>query len=63
MVGNSARLGEANMQQLDIQTLINEAAKLGYTFTHEEAQDVIDTGYGDESEAQAVQDYLDAFGG
>ena len=52
---------------MDLQKIIEEARKLGREFTLEDAQDVIDTKptwfTDDETEAQAVQDYIDAFGG
>ena len=52
---------------MDLHKIIEEANKLGYTFTIEDAQDVIDTKplwfTEDETEAQAVADYIDAFGG
>ena len=55
------------IQALDLQKIITEAKKLGYEFTVEDAQDVIDTKpnwfYDVETEAEAVQDYIDAFGG
>jgi hypothetical protein len=51
---------------LDLNKIIDEAYKLGYTFTLEDAQDVIDTKpswyHGVETEASAVADYIDAFG-
>lgn len=47
--------------------IIDAACSLGYTFTLEDAQDVIDSrppwSNIDESPLDAVQDYLDAFGG
>lgn len=50
---------------LDLQKIIIEAGKLGYTFTLEDAQDVIDTkpswAKWEETEEEAVQDYIDAF--
>jgi regulator of RNase E activity RraB len=53
--------------ELDLQKIIAEAHKLGYNFTEAEAQDVIDTKPlwfdDEESEAEAVADYLDAYGG
>ncbi len=52
---------------MDLQKIIEEARKLGREFTLEDAQDVIDTKPSwftdDETEAQAVADYIDAFGG
>jgi DNA phosphorothioation-dependent restriction protein DptG len=52
---------------MDLQKIIEEAAKRGYTFDLQDAQDVIDTKplwfTDDETEAQAVADYIDAFGG
>lgn len=52
---------------MDLQKIIEEAGKLGREFTLEDAQDVIDTKPSwftdDETEAQAVADYIDAFGG
>ena len=52
---------------MDLQKIIVEAGKLGYEFTLEDAQDVINTKpfwfNEDETEAQAVADYIDAFGG
>ena len=52
---------------LNLQKIIEEASKLGYSFTLDDAQDVIDTKplwfTDDETEAQAVADYIDAFGG
>ena len=52
---------------MDLHKIIEEANKLGYTFTIEDAQDVIDTKplwfTEDETEAQAVAYYIDAFGG
>ena len=52
---------------MDLQKIIEEAGKLGREFTIEDAQDVIDTKPSwftdDETEAQAVADYIDAFGG
>lgn len=52
---------------LDIQIIIAEAKKLNRDFTEEDAQDVIDTKpswyHGVETEAEAVADYIDAFGG
>ena len=52
---------------MDLQKIIEEAEKRGYIFTTIDAQDVIDTKPAwftdDETEAQAVADYLDAFGG
>jgi regulator of RNase E activity RraB len=52
---------------LDIKIIIVEAYKLGYTFNEAEAQDVIDTKpgwyHGEETEAEAVADYIDAYGG
>ena len=52
---------------MDLQKIIEEARKLGYTFTLEDAQDVIDTKpnwfHETETEASAVQDYINAFGG
>jgi regulator of RNase E activity RraB len=55
------------MKNLDLNKIIVEAQKLGYTYTLEDAQDVIDTKpswcHGEETEAEAVADYIDAFGG
>jgi len=52
---------------MDLQKIIEEARKLGREFTLADAQDVIDTKpswfYDVETEAEAVQDYIDAFGG
>jgi hypothetical protein len=54
---------------LNLQIIIAEAYKLGYTFTEEDAQDVIDTkpswyrGEETEAEAEAVEDYINAYGG
>jgi len=52
---------------MDLQKIIKEADKLGYEFTLEDAQDVIDTKpnwfYDVETESEAVADYIDAFGG
>lgn len=52
---------------LNIKIIIDEAYKLGYTFTEEDAQDVIDTKpewyHGEETEAEAVEDYINAYGG
>ena len=52
---------------MDLQKIIKEAGKLGYQFTLTDAQDVIDTKpnwfYDIETEAEAVQDYINAFGG
>ena len=52
---------------MDLHKIIEEANKLGYTFTLEDAQDVIDTKPNwfreTETEASAVQDYINAFGG
>ena len=52
---------------MNLQKIVEEAGKLGYQFTLEDAQDVIDTKpnwfYDVETEAEAVQDYIDAFGG
>ena len=52
---------------LDLNKIIDEAEKLGYTFTLEDAQNVIDTkpvGCNKvETEASAVADYIDAYGG
>ena len=51
---------------LDLNKIIEEAYKLGYTFTLEDAQDVIDTKpswyHEVETEAEAVADYISAFG-
>lgn len=56
---------EDNMS-LDLNKIIDEAYKLGYTFTLEDAQDVIDTKpswyHGEETEESAVADYIDAYG-
>jgi len=55
------------MKQLDLNKLVEEFEKRGYIFTLKDAQDVIDTKptwYDvEETEAEAVADYLDAFGG
>ena len=55
------------MQQLDLNKIIAEAQKLGYEFTLEDAQNVIDTkpkwADWNETEADAVADYINAFGG
>jgi hypothetical protein len=52
---------------MNLQKIVEEAKKLGYEFTLEDAQDVIDTkpSWFDskETEKEAVQDYIDAFGG
>lgn len=52
---------------MNLDKIIEEAKKLGYTFTIEDAQDVIDTKPSwfteHETEADAVADYIDAFGG
>lgn len=52
---------------LDLNKIIEEAEKLGYTFTLEDAQDVINTKPPGctkvETEAEAVADYIDAYGG
>ncbi len=52
---------------MDLNKIIEEAKKLGYVFTIEDAQDVIDTKPSwfteNETEAQAVADYINAFGG
>jgi hypothetical protein len=52
---------------LDLNKIIEEAEKLGYNFTLEDAQDVIDTKPPGctkvETEASAVADYIDAYGG
>jgi hypothetical protein len=52
---------------MNLDRIIEEAQKLGYTFTTEDAQDVIDTKPSwfteDETEADAVADYINAFGG
>ena len=48
------------------QDIIKCAAEMGYQFTEEDAQDVIDTKpvwAGVETVRDAVRDYLDAFGG
>lgn len=54
------------MKQLNIQKIIEEAEKLGLEFTEEDAQDVIDTKPSwaefDETEAEALEDYINAFG-
>jgi len=54
------------MKQLDLNTIIAEAFKLGYVFDLADAQDVIDTRpswyKGEENEAEAVADYIDAYG-
>jgi hypothetical protein len=53
------------MKTLDLNKIIAEAYKLGYTFTLEDAQDVIDTkpswAKWEETEAEAVEDYCRAF--
>ena len=55
------------MKQLDISKIIEEAKKRGYDFALDDAQDVINTKptwfNEEETEAQAVADYIDAFGG
>lgn len=55
------------MIMLDLNKIILEAEKLGYEFTLEDAQDVIDSkpswATWEETEADAVADYIDAFGG
>lgn len=52
---------------LNLQIIIEEAGKLGYEFTLEDAQDVINTfpswAKWEETEAEAVEDYINAFGG
>jgi hypothetical protein len=52
---------------MNLHKIIEEAGKMGYRFTLKDAQDVIDTKpnwfYDAETEAEAVQDYIDAFGG
>jgi hypothetical protein len=52
---------------MNLDKIIEEAKKLGYVFNIEDAQDVIDTKPSwfteDETEADAVADYIDAFGG
>jgi hypothetical protein len=52
---------------LELNKIIEEAEKLGYNFTLEDAQDVIDTKPPGctkvETEASAVADYIDAYGG
>jgi regulatory protein YycI of two-component signal transduction system YycFG len=52
---------------MNLQKIIEEADKLGYQFTLKDTQDVLDTKpnwcIGVETEAEAVQDYIDAFGG
>lgn len=52
---------------MTIQTIKDCAEALGYSFDDEDAQDVLDTRpywfSGQETVEQAVQDYLDAFGG
>ena len=54
---------------MNLNKIIEEARKLGREFTLEDAQDVIDTkpnwfyDVETEAEAEAVQDYIDAFGG
>lgn len=52
---------------MDLNKIIIEAQKLGYTMTLEDAQDVIDTKpswyRAEETEAEAVADYINAFGG
>jgi regulator of RNase E activity RraB len=57
---------EGNMS-LDLNKIIEEAEKLGYNFTLKDAQDVIDTKpewcHKVETEASAVADYIDAYGG
>lgn len=55
------------MKTLDLKKIVEEAAKMGYEFTIEDAQDVIDTKPSwfddEETEASAVADYIDAYGG
>jgi len=52
---------------MDLNKIIKEAGKLSYEFTLEDAQDVLDTKplwfTEKETEAQAVADYIDAYGG
>jgi hypothetical protein len=52
---------------MNLNKIIEEAYKLGYTFTLEDAQAVIDTKpewfHEEETEAEAVADYIDAYGG
>jgi precorrin-4 methylase len=52
---------------MDKNKIIAAAAALGYEFTIEDAQNVIDTKpqwfTDEETEAEAVADYIDAFGG
>ena len=55
------------MYTLDLNKIIGEASKLGYTFSLKDAQDVIDSiprwYMIEETEKQAVADYIDAYGG
>jgi hypothetical protein len=55
------------MSTLDLNEIIKEAKKLGYAFTLEDAQDVIDTKpswyHGEETAEEAVIDYIEAYGG
>jgi hypothetical protein len=52
---------------MTVQDIKTYAESLGYSFSDEDAQDVIDSRpswfTGQETVEQAVQDYLDAFGG
>ena len=52
---------------LDLNKIIVEASKLGYTFSLKDAQDVIDSKPSwymfEETEKQAIADYIDAYGG
>jgi hypothetical protein len=55
------------MSTLDLNEIIKEGRKLGYAFTLEDAQDVIDTKpswyTGEETVREAVEDYIEAFWG
>jgi hypothetical protein len=55
------------MSTLDLNEIIKEGRKLGYAFTLEDAQDVIDTKpswhHGEETVREAVEDYIEAFWG
>jgi hypothetical protein len=55
------------MSTLDLNEIIKEGRKLGYAFTLEDAQDVIDTKpswyRGEETVREAVEDYIEAFWG
>jgi len=51
---------------MKLEEIIECAYQLGYNFTWEDAQDVIDTKptwAGEETTQEAVADYLNAFGG